>query len=223
MKNIIVVGYKGKMGGVVFDTLKKRGLQVLGKDASDKFDDFCDVSLVIDFGGAESSVESAKWCRQNGVKLIVGSTGQDEGQIKEIYEAGKVVPLVIAGNFSVGVLMMKKMIALMKNCEVDDVCVFEKHHKNKKDAPSGTAKELQVEVEKVVFKPVQMLCERGGQEVGTHSVDFYFGSEVLTLVHKAFSRDAFAGGVCLAVEFLKGVSTQGVFSFEDIFDKMSKI
>ena len=222
MKNIIVVGYKGKMGSVVFNLLQMQGYKGLGKEKGDDFADYDNVWLVIDFGGAESSVESARWCKQNKVKLIVGSTGQNENQIKEIYSAGKVISLVFAGNFSIGVLMMKKMIDLMKNLEIDDVCVLEKHHKNKKDSPSGTAKELKAELENFISKPVQVICERGGEEIGTHSIDFYFGSEVLSVEHRAFSRNVFANGVCLAVEFLKNKNLAGVFSFADVFDKMSK-
>ena len=223
MKKIVVVGYKGKMGSVVFETLKAQGFNVFGKDKEDDFDCFCDVSLVIDFGGADSSVESANWCKKHKVNLIVGSTGQTESEMQQIKSVAEHVAVMIAGNFSVGVLMMKKMIELMRFCEVEDVCVFEKHHKHKLDAPSGTAKELQAQIEKQLFKTPQILSVRGGQEVGTHTIDFYFGSEVIEISHKAFSRDAFAKGVVLAVLFMQKVTGCGEFCFEDVFFKCDKL
>lgn len=222
MKNIIVVGHKGKMGRVVFEKLKMMGFDVVGKEKDDSWDAFCGASLVVDFGGAKSSVESAGWCKKHKVKLIVGSTGQNECEMQEIKNASIEIALMVAGNFSVGVLMMKKMIEMLTVCGVEDVCVLEKHHVHKLDAPSGTAKELKAHIEKFLLKSPQMLCERGGQEIGTHRIDFYFGSEVVQISHKAFSRDAFANGVVMAVRFMQNVEGCGEFCFEDVFYKSDK-
>ena len=108
---------------------------------------------------------------------------------------------------------------MLKDIEMSSICVFEKHHKNKVDEPSGTA----IELASVVFENFgvnpQVLSERGGKEVGTHNIDFYFGDELISISHKAFSRDAFASGVLKAVEFLIGYYGVGMICFEEVFGK----
>ncbi len=219
MKRIAVVGYKGKMGGAVFNQLKVKGFDVVGIDKEDSLEVLTNIDLVIDFGGAESSAISAKWCAKNGVAIIIGSTGQSDEQNEIIANASKNVAVLKAGNFSVGICMMKKMIGVLKDAKLSSICVFEKHHAQKVDCPSGTATEL----EKVIYenfgvKP-QMLSERGGKEIGTHVIDFYFGDEVISVSHKAFSREAFVFGVVKAVEFMLKQNKAKMYCFEDVFDK----
>ena len=103
MKRIAVVGYKGKMGGAVFNHLKTKGFAVVGVDKDDSLEDLSGVGLVIDFGGAESSAISAKWCEKNGVAIIIGSTGQTDEQNEIIESASKKVAVLKAGNFSIGI------------------------------------------------------------------------------------------------------------------------
>lgn len=220
MKKILVVGHKGKMGSVVFDELAKNGFAVVGKDKEDEFSRPEDTYLVIDFGGAESSALSADWCRKNKIPLIVGSTGQNDLQMKFIEDASKVVPVVVAGNFSLGILCMKKMLEEMSYLDIEDVCIFEKHHKHKKDSPSGTSLEIEKVVRERLGISPQMLSLRGGCEVGTHSVSLYFGDECVEISHKAFSRKAFARGVVLAVGVMAKLEGSGLYSFEDVIRKI---
>ena len=220
MKKILVVGHKGKMGSVVFEELSKNGFAVVGKDKEDEFSRPEDTYLVIDFGGAESSALSADWCRKNKIPLIVGSTGQNELQMKFIEDASKVVPVVVAGNFSLGILCMKKMLEEMSYLDIEDVCIFEKHHKNKKDSPSGTSLEIEKVVRERLGTSPQMLSLRGGCEVGTHSVSLYFGDECIEISHKAFSRKSFAKGVILVVGLIDKLTDSGLYSFEDVMQKI---
>jgi len=219
MKRIAVVGYKGKMGGAVFNHLKTKGFAVVGVDKDDSLEDLSGVGLVIDFGGAESSAISAKWCEKNGIAIIIGSTGQTDEQNKIIESASKKVAVLKAGNFSIGIYMLKKMMGVLKDTTLSSICVFEKHHAQKVDCPSGTAIELgKVIYENFGIEP-QMLSERGGKEIGTHMIDFYFADEVISVSHKAFSREAFVLGVVRAVEFMLRQSDAKQYCFEDIFDK----
>ena len=111
MKRIAVVGYKGKMGGAVFNQLKVKGFDVVGIDKEDSLEVLTNIDLVIDFGGPESSAISAKWCAKNGVAIIIGSTGQSNEQNEIIANASKNVAVLKAGNFSVGIFMLKKFFA----------------------------------------------------------------------------------------------------------------
>ena len=215
-KRIIVVGFKGKMGSLIFERLKRLGFDVVGVDLEDDINLVSYADLVVDFASAKSSVESALWCKNHRTSLIVGATGQTDEELKIIESASQKVAVCKAGNFSVGVAKMKQMLKLFEETRVDDCVVFEKHHKNKIDSPSGTAKELKLILENVTHKDVQVLCERGGKEIGTHVVDFYFGDELLSVKHQAFSRDAFVDGVIVAVQFMLKNKEIGMFDFENI-------
>ena len=100
MKKILVAGYQGKMGSVVFETLKSAGFDVVGKGHGDDFDHVGKVKLVIEFGGAECSACCAKWCKENKVPLVIGSTGHSAEQVGLINDAAKETVVVMAGNFS---------------------------------------------------------------------------------------------------------------------------
>ncbi len=215
MKNfkIAVVGYKGKMGSIVFEILKKR-YNVIGIGRNDVF--CSDANLVIDFASAESSVDSAKWCAEKKVPLIIGSTGQSESQMNEIIELSKFVPILKAGNFSIGVNNLKKSLKKLITKDAQDITIFEKHHKNKKDAPSGTAKEIAGFImQNFNIKP-NVIFERGGKEIGEHIVSVYYENEVVSIKHKVFSREAFADGVLKAVLIIKNIKNSGLYSLEDI-------
>ena len=213
-KKIVVVGGKGKMGSEVAEVLKNDYFIIcVGKD--DLWSDF-KADLVIDFGSAESSVMSANYCLKNKVPLIVGSTGQSQKEIKQIKKVATVAPLVLCANFSVGMVLVCECIKRVLKADIDDVCVFEKHHRNKKDIPSGTAKSLASLIDSEWSRSPQIIAERGGKEIGTHKIDFYFGEELISISHQAFSRKAFAFGVELAVRYIFEKGGAGLIDFCDV-------
>ena len=213
---IAVVGANGKMGKLLCEKLNDK-FDVLKITRECKLDKQ-NVCLVVDFASAESSVESAVWCAKNKVPLIVGSTGQTNFQKDEILKASEKTPILIAGNFSVGILLLKKLLKTVDFELVEDIVIFEKHHKNKKDEPSGTALELENLIRSKTSRHADVLVERGGKEIGTHKIDLYFENELISIKHQAFSRECFADGVLLAVEFMFQQKERKLFSFEDVFN-----
>jgi 4-hydroxy-tetrahydrodipicolinate reductase len=107
----------------------------------------------------------------------------------------------------------------LKSLDIEDVCIFEKHHKHKQDSPSGTSLEIEKVVRERFGISPQMLSLRGGCEVGTHSVSLYFGDECIEISHKAFSRKAFAQGVVWVVGLIDRLTDSGLYSFEDVMQK----
>ena len=211
---IAIVGCKGKMGSLLCHELKD-DYDVVGIEKGEKLEG-TNAELVVDFASAESSVESALWCKKNAVPIIIGSTGQSAMQMKQLCEVSKSVPVFKAGNFSAGIQFLKNSIFNFVNSEVQDVVVFEKHHKEKKDAPSGTAIEISDYIlNNFKIKP-SVIYERGGKEIGTHSVDIYYKNEVITITHKAFSREAFVDGVKKAIIFMQKTKINGLYSMENI-------
>ncbi len=214
-KKVAVVGCFGKMGSVCLDFLKRSGYDVVGVGKDDDLNSLERVDVLVDFSEPEMTGVCADWCKNQGVKLIVGTTGLDEDILKKIEIASKVVPVVVAGNFSCGVVKLKQCLKVVFDGSEQQVIVFEKHHKNKKDKPSGTAKELLEEIEKLTNAKVEVLCERVGKEVGTHRVDVYFENEVISLSHRAYGREVFAAGVAKAVQFLQAADV-GLYAILDI-------
>ena len=220
-KKVFVVGANGKMGTAVCEILEG-DYEIVEGLKGENWANFS-ADLIIDFGSAESSLLSAKWASKNGVPLIVGSTGQTEKELFEIRKICKDIPFMICRNFSIGVALMKSCISQILKLKIDDVCVFEKHHRAKKDTPSGTAISLAKFISERYDLPVQMLSERGGEEIGTHKIDFYFGSELVEIKHSAFSRKAFAWGVKQSVDFMFKNDSVSEICFEDVLKKKFNI
>lgn len=212
-----VVGAKGKMGSAVCRRLS--GIYgIIEIDRQNSIDDAKGTDLVIDFASGASSVVSAKFCAENKIPLIVGSTGQSKEELSEIEKCGKTVPILICKNFSVGIFLLKKIIDVVYQFVAPEVTIFEKHHSEKRDSPSGTALDLMDCLKTYTNSSVPILSERGGKEIGTHRLDFYFGSELISVSHQAFSREVFADGVAISTEFMLSVTAPGLYPFEKILE-----
>lgn len=219
MVKIAVVGGNGKMGSEVVKALKENQEVVVVDKENFDMPWACGVDLVVDFSCAEVSANLAKICEKQKFPLVIGSTGQSKKQLKKIYKASKTVPIFMASNFSVGIQEMKDIIQNISLMEVQSIVIHEKHHCQKKDTPSGTAKELaDVIQEKFQIAP-SVLSTRAGKEIGTHSISLYFGDEVLEIRHQAFSRRAFVRGVKLATEFMLKNPPAGLYGMQDLKKK----
>ena len=213
-KKIVVVGAGGKMGSIVCKTLSKN-FEVICFQKGSSWQNLS-ADLIIDFGSAESSVLSAIWASENQVPLIVGSTGQSIEQVEKIKQVASCVPVLMCSNFSIGIVIIKECIKKILQVSPSDICIFEKHHKKKKDMPSGTAISLYEFISPKTSVPVQVLAERGGEEIGTHTLDFYLSNELVEIKHMAFSREVFANGVLLATEFMLDAKDSKEYVFDDI-------
>lgn len=205
-KTIAVVGAGGKMGTAICNKLKDM-FEIVKVEMENSLEDYLNkrIDLVIDFSTARQSVVSANFCAKNNIPLIIGTTGQSEYEMNQIKSASKKTKIIISSNFSLGIFIIKQLISklkyLLKN-QVCDITIIEKHHKNKLDSPSGTALMIKNEIQNALKDEkfsLNILSERGGKEIGTHQIDIYFGDELISLSHKAFSRDAFVDGVFLTV------------------------
>ena len=215
MKKVAIVGSSGKMGKMLVSELMEN-FEVVGIDKNDSMSLAKNVDIVIDFSTAKNSIITAKWCEKNGKSLIVGATGHSEKELKIIMSVSEKIPVMIAGNFSLGILRLKSIIKNMKLENLESVTIFEKHHKEKKDKPSGTALELKKFINAVCDCPVEILSLRGGKEIGLHEVYLYFDEEVMVLSHQAFSRQVFARGVERAALYMLSQSKCGIYKFDEI-------
>jgi 4-hydroxy-tetrahydrodipicolinate reductase len=188
----------------------------------------------IDFTRAEVVVDNVRAALAAGTRYVVGTTGW-HAQLPEVQalveRAGG--GLVHAANFSVGVNLFYRIVRdaaqLMAGFPEYDPYVVEKHHRQKKDAPSGTARALAAILEgasgrraetqlagALPEKALHVAAVRAGGIVGEHTVGFDAGVDEILLEHRARSRRGFAAGSVLAAEWI--ATRTGFHSFEAVLD-----
>lgn len=193
--------------------------------------------VVIDFTSAEASLAHARICANQGVPLVVGTTGFTPQAKAEIGTMSARTPILMAPNMSVGVNLMLRIAAEAARVlgEAYEVEILELHHRMKKDAPSGTALRLGEVVAGALSRnpasdlrlsrsgnigerrrgEIGVQTLRGGDVVGEHTVYFIGEGERLEITHRATSRDQFAAGAIRAARFLVGKSP-GLYDMADV-------
>ena len=190
--------------------------------------------VLIEFTTPEATVEHLSYQRPH----VIGTTGLCAEQLARVEEASHGVPIVRAPNMSVGVNLLREMVREIsaKLGEGYDIEVVEAHHRNKKDAPSGTALFLaraaaegrKRNLEEVVVYGREGLAPRqegeigihalrGGAVVGEHRLIFCSGGEEVEFIHRALSRRTFADGALRAARFAANAQP-GLYSMADVLD-----
>lgn len=252
MVRVAITGINGRMGTMVSDiVLSQPDMElVAGFDLTEgkqvgpiKVSNVKDIDkilktvkpdVLIDFTAAGAVVNNVRAAAANGVNLVVGTTGFDEKQKKEMADAineGKVAA-IISPNFSVGVQVFLKLLSeAAKNLDGCDIEIIEAHHNKKKDAPSGTAlKAAEIissalkDKPKLVYgregvaprgKEIGVHAVRGGDIVGDHTVLFACEGERIEVKHQAHSRSAFASGAVKAARWLV-TQKPGLYAMSDM-------
>ena len=196
-----------------------------------------DFDVAVDFTCPEYTVDLARFCVSKEKGLVIGTTAHDEQQLAAITEASEKVPIVMAPNMSIGINLMLNLItdAAKSLGGETDADIVELHHRNKVDAPSGTALALGKAVAKgrqqafpdcASFRALSTGVERQSDKiqyhimrmanvVGEHRVVFAWKNERLELVHQAGSREIFADGALRAAAWVSGRSP-GLYSMQDV-------
>jgi len=223
MTKIIITGPKGKMGQAL---LRVAGtmpdLSVTGKveRGQDLASVIAGADVVIDFTGHEATVPFVQLCAKHKKAIVIGTTGYTDAQRQELTDLAKQVPMVWSANFSTGVnalfWLTKKAAEILGTGY--DLDVVEMHHRLKKDPQSGTARTLAqilANVRQTQLEKIHVHSLRGGDVVGDHTVVFSTTGERVELVHKASSRDTFAGGALRAAQWIVG-KPPGVYDMQDV-------
>jgi 4-hydroxy-tetrahydrodipicolinate reductase len=193
-----------------------------------------DAGILIEFTTPEATVEHLSY----GSPHVIGTTGLSTGQHARVEEAARSTPIVLAPNMSVGVNLLRDIVRELssKLGEGYDLEVVEAHHRNKKDAPSGTALFLARAAaegrrrdldEAAVYGregvaprgegEIGIHALRGGAVVGEHRLVFYSGGEEVEVVHRALSRRTFADGALRAARFA-AEAEPGLYSMRDVLN-----
>ena len=231
--NIVLCGACGRMGRNVAEAAKERGVTVMaGVDVTPSpmpfpvYTSFEEVKepadAVIDFSPASSVRERLAFCKARRIGIVIAGTAFSDEDESLILEASKDIPVFQTGNLSVGVNLLQMLVKKAAEVLGDgfDAEIVERHHNQKKDAPSGTALMLAKSVnegfggdKENVFgrhglvgarrkSEIGIHAVRGGTIVGEHEVMFAGQDEIVTLSHSARSRMVFAEGALRAAEWL---------------------
>ncbi|AEX85023.1 dihydrodipicolinate reductase [Marinitoga sp. 1135] len=209
-----LIGRNGRMGNEIYNLFSEKGHQLVF--SYDKSGEFFEEKpeILIDFSLPEAFNKVIEYVDKFKVPLVIGTTGLDENQIKQLHEISQNIPVVQSYNFSIGIQVLLRLTKLADSLLKDvDIEILETHHRFKKDKPSGTAKMLK----DVLNKDVNISSIRVGNVPGDHTV--YFGTlgEVITISHRALSRRTFAEGVLKSAEFaIKSIA--GFYTFNDVFN-----
>ena len=176
----------------------------------------CD--CLVEFSCPEATVEHVEICRKFSRAIVIGTTGLNDLQNEIIVKASEKIPIVLSSNMSTGVNIFFKLIkeAALLLAKDYKVYITESHHIHKKDAPSGTAKQMAKIVKDIRKKDVDDIKSiREGEIIGEHRICFESEDDLLTLSHSAKSRDIFAKGALVAAKFIVS-KKNGLFDMQEV-------
>jgi 4-hydroxy-tetrahydrodipicolinate reductase len=249
-----IAGIAGRMGRLLAEEVTAAGVTLAGgtvRPGSDKAPPagvallpdaaalFAASDVVIDFTHAEEAVPHATLAAASGKGVVLGSSGLSAAQERAVAEAAQRVPIVYAANFAPGVNLVlalaERMAAALPAAQYDAEIV-EMHHRQKVDAPSGTA----IAMGRAVAKgrgttleaagkesgrdghtgpratgAIGFAALRGGQVVGEHTLLFAAATEHIALTHRSFDRRAYATGAVRAALWLRG-RQPGLYDMKDV-------
>jgi 4-hydroxy-tetrahydrodipicolinate reductase len=225
--NLLILG-RGKTGSLVAEVAQARRHHVRTLDADENADAcaltrafLAPIDAVIDFTTPTAVVANAEACIRAGKKMVVGTTGWYEHvpRLREMVLVAK-TGFLYGSNFSIGVNLFFEIVATAATASKYDYSgqIFERHHEQKKDAPSGTAITIQNIARQSGGRELEIVSFREGDVVGMHEVTFDSPNDRIYLCHDAKSRRGFAEGAVRAVEWLAGKT--GFFEFRDIWREL---
>jgi 4-hydroxy-tetrahydrodipicolinate reductase len=193
------------------------------------------LDVLIDFSLPEGTMAILPMCVERRIPLVVATTGHSPAQRKEIEEAAHETAVLLAPNMSLAVNVLMKLVgqaAAVLRDKGFDVEITERHHRFKKDSPSGTALHFARIIQEAMGQThlrhgreglvgerpaheIGIHAIRVGDNVGEHTIIFSTLGETLELTHRAHTRDCYARGALQAAKFLAD-RPPGRYSMNDV-------
>lgn len=251
--NIIVNGACGRMGKEVIAAANAKGINVVA--AVDKFgtpdfdipfyksieDVLEPADAVIDFTHHTAVPEICAFVRKTGIACVVASTGHTESEMAMLKALSEDYPVFFSRNMSLGVnllidLCRSAVTALGGDCDIE---IIEKHHRNKLDAPSGTALMIAEGIAELMPDGTEFVTERASRHMvrpqneigissircggifGEHEVLLSRNGETISLKHTAESRALFAEGALRAASYIS-TKKKGFYSMKQLLAEMAE-
>ena len=200
---------------------------------------FKKTDVIIDFTVPNCTLDILKIASRLKKRVVIGTTGFTRSQENQIKKYSKKIPILKAGNMSLGVNLLMYLTEIASKSLNDEYLskIFEVHHKHKKDYPSGTAlmlgkgiadgksKNLYNLIGKKFLnkksfpygKKINFNSIRKGEIIGEHEVKFSSGKEIITLNHEAFDRSLYSEGALTAAKWLN-TKKPGLYSMRDLMN-----
>ena len=252
---VAIAGAGGKMGRALIEAVQADGSLTLGAAldvggsaalgtkvgnvivGSDIQAAVSAADLLIDFTRPEGTIAHVDACAAAGKSMVIGTTGFSPAQLARITDAARRIPIVLSPNFAVGVNVVFRLAQTAAKALGDsyDVEIIEAHHRQKVDAPSGTALMLRKLVASALGRDLDQVAShgregdvgarpakeigfhaiRGGDIVGEHTVVFAGTGERVEVAVRSQSRMTYAHGALRAVKFLQG-KKNGLYDMQDV-------
>ncbi|MBD1157410.1 4-hydroxy-tetrahydrodipicolinate reductase [Pelagibacterales bacterium SAG-MED20] len=203
------------------------------------YEAFKKIDVIIDFTTPKCTLEILKIASKLKKRVVIGTTGFTKKEGNLINKYSKKIPILKAGNMSLGVNLLMYLTEIASESLGDNYLskVFEVHHKHKKDYPSGTAlmlgkgiangknKNLYTLIGKKFLnkksfpfsKKINFNSIRKGEIIGEHEVTFSSGKEIIKLNHEAFDRTLYSDGALIGVKWLISKKA-GLYSMRDLLN-----
>ena len=247
MINVLINGVNGRMGQEVLKAVNNSsdfeiccGVDIM-ENPSSPFPIYTNTNLIkekidviIDFSIPEATMGILEFSMENRIPIVIATTGFSNEQLNTISEYSKYIPIFRSGNMSYEVNIMANLVSKLATLlNGSDIEIVETHHRNKIDAPSGTALILADSINNALDNKMDYQYNRhsvsgkrpkneigihsirGGTEVGKHTVLFLGENESLELTHTVTSRSIFANGALKAAKFLVE-KKNGLYNMNDL-------
>ena len=252
--NLAISGCLGRMGQqLIRSSLKNKDFKLVAltenRLVNKKFNNikpelnsenaFEKTEIIIDFTAPNCTLDILKIASKLKKKVVIGTTGFSRSQENQIKTYSKKIPILKAGNMSLGVNLLMYLTEIASKSLGDEYLskILEVHHKHKKDYPSGTAlmlgkgiadgknKSLYNLIGKKFLnkksfpygKKINFNSIRKGEIIGEHEVRFSSGKEIITLNHGAFDRALYSDGALTASKWLMK-KKPGLYSMRDLLN-----
>jgi 4-hydroxy-tetrahydrodipicolinate reductase len=235
MIKIAVSGARGRMGQRIVNLAQKNpafevvcafeasdhkdlGKVIDGVSISDNRQYLSECDCFIDFTIPQVTIENLEYAVKFKKPMVIGTTGFEQDQLSVLQEAAQHIPIVFSPNMSVGVNIFFRLLgeaaASLKGYRIS---MQEAHHVHKKDAPSGTAKQMAQIANANGFRVQieQIKSIREGEIVGDHKVVFDSEVDRIELAHHAKTRDIFAEGALVAAAWIVN-KMPALYSMNDV-------
>lgn len=244
-QNIGIIGITGRMGSVLEEMIHNDRRYNLGTSISrsvahevniDRV--FIENDYVIDFSFHEYTPYVIEAALVHPKPLVLCTTNWDHQLLlPKIELLANKTTVIIAPNTSIGSCLQRYFIRkLAENLDSEyDIDIIERHHRNKIDSPSGTAKSFVSDIQnikKIIYNleydvgditgprqdnTIYVASERAGNLSGEHVVSFINSYEEISIQHRSFHRSVYAHGAIKAVEWIAQKQKNGLFNMMDVF------
>ena len=239
---VILCGANGAMGKLIDNIF---GSEILGRVSLDgengvakTFEELgqLESDVIVDFSHHFAVADVLAYAKATGAAAVIGTTGHTPEEKALIFEAAKEIPVFYAGNVSLGIAVLCRLVKQAAAFFPDaDIEIVEAHHTRKVDAPSGTAHMLFNAIKEVrpnawencgragegkrTKNEIGVHALRLGSVVGIHEVHIHTANQSLTLKHESGSRAMLADGAVTAARFMLG-KEKGLYDMESILNAM---